>query len=408
MFMNVNPDEILLKDYTYELPLNKIAQHPLEKRDASKLLVYDNGKISENIFKDIANQIPQNSLLIFNDTKVINARILFESPAGKQVEIFCLEPVDEKDIQRAFQQKGSAVWKCIIGNLKAWKSGVLKKKIVSEGKEFILNAELLERGDDSFTVKFSWHPEGVTFAEILLRYGVIPLPPYMKRSADDEDSVRYQTIYSNIKGSVAAPTAGLHFTDEVFSSLKEKDIAADYVTLHVGAGTFKPVKSKAISAHSMHCEKFYVEKHTVEDILAHTGKIIAVGTTSLRTIESVYWFGVQLINGRTADNSEVFISQWEPYESGVNIPLKDSFEAVLKYLSQGGLAYLSGETEIIIVPGYEFKVFQGLVTNFHQPGSTLLLLIAAFAGNDWHKVYEYALNNDFRFLSYGDSSLLLR
>ncbi len=406
--MNVNPEKILLKDYTYELPLNRIARHPLKKRDESKLLIYDKGNISENLFKNISNYISEESLLISNDTKVINARILFESPAEKQIEIFCLEPDGEKDIQLAFQKQGSAEWKCIVGNLKAWKGGKLEKKINAEGEEFTLNAELIEKTGDAFMIKLEWNPENLTFAEILLKFGVIPLPPYMKRAADDEDSTRYQTIYANTKGSVAAPTAGLHFTEEVFSSLKEKNISADYVTLHVGAGTFKPVKTETISGHSMHSEKFYVEKSTIENILNHTGKIIAVGTTSLRTIESVYWYGVQLINNKTSGSGEVVVSQWEPYEQNQNISVKQSFEAVLEQLSKNNLQYLSGETEVIIVPGYEFKVINGLVTNFHQPGSTLLLLIAAFIGVDWKMLYEYALNNDFRFLSYGDSSLLFR
>lgn len=412
-----DPKEILLKDYTYELPAGRIAQHPLKNRDESKLLVYDKGNISEGIFKNITNYIPPNSLLIFNDTKVINARILFESQAvksqagksqaGKQIEIFCLEPADEKDIQIAFGQTQSAVWKCIVGNLKAWKGGVLEKKI-AEGEEYILYAELIEKSGDAFIIKLSWQPAELTFAEILVKFGVIPLPPYMKRKASEDDSTRYQTIYANAKGSVAAPTAGLHFTQDVFSSLKEKSINVDCVTLHVGAGTFKPVKSETISGHSMHSEKFYVERKTIENILAHKGNVIAVGTTSLRTIESLYWYGVQLITNRTTDDNEVFISQWEPYESTESISLQDSFEAVLADLSKTGRQYISGETEIIIVPGYEFKVFTGLITNFHQPGSTLLLLIAAVIGSDWKQVYEYALNNDFRFLSYGDSSLLLR
>jgi S-adenosylmethionine:tRNA ribosyltransferase-isomerase len=412
--LNVNPEKILVKDYTYELPLNRIAQHPLVNRDESKLLIYNKGNFSESIFKNVATYIPEKSLLIFNDTKVINARILFESPAGKQtgtgkpIEIFCLEPEVEKDIQLAFQKQGSTIWKCIVGNLKAWKGGKLEKKITCKGEEFALNAELIEKTGDAFLIRFSWTPEKLTFAEILLKFGVIPLPPYMKRMADDEDAVRYQTIYANPEGSVAAPTAGLHFTNETFASLKDKNIICDYLTLHVGAGTFKPVKSENISGHSMHGERFYVEKSTIENIFNYSGKVISVGTTSLRTIESLYWYGVRLINNKTLGNDGVFISQWEPYEQDNNITVNQSLEAVLNQMKKNNASYLSGMTEIIIVPGYEFKIINGLITNFHQPGSTLLLLIAAFIGNDWKMLYEYALNNDFRFLSYGDSSLLFR
>lgn len=402
----VNPGEIQIKDYTYELPLEKIAQHPLKNRDESRLLIHNNESISEDVFKNISQHLPESSLFIFNDTKVINARQLFETGTGKQVEIFCLEPADEneKDLQIAFAKTGAVLWKCIIGNLKAWKGGILEKKTA----EIILTAELVEKSGDAFIIKFKWEPETLSFGEVLQKTGMTPLPPYMKRNPTEEDKTRYQTVYADTEGSVAAPTAGLHFTKEVLSSLKNKNIKCEYVTLHVGAGTFKPVKSELISGHEMHSEKFYVERKIVEDILNNlNGSITAVGTTSLRTIESLYWFGAQLIQNKTVAD-DVIIEQWEPYENEGDIPAASSLQAVLDYINNSGKDYIDGKTNIIIVPGYEFKIINSLITNFHQPQSTLLLLIAAFTGNSWKQAYEYALKNGFRFLSYGDSSLLFR
>jgi S-adenosylmethionine:tRNA ribosyltransferase-isomerase len=402
----VKPGEIRIKDYTYELPLEKIAQHPLKNRDESRLLIYNNESISEDVFKNIAGFLPEDSLLIFNDTKVINARLLFETETGKQVEIFCLEPADEneRDLQLAFAKTGKVLWKCIVGNLKAWKSGLLEKR----SGDFILTAELAEKSGDAFLIKFKWEPETLSFGEVLLKTGMTPLPPYMKRNPTEEDKTRYQTVYADTEGSVAAPTAGLHFTKEVLNTLQNKKIKCDYITLHVGAGTFKPVKSAEISGHEMHSERFYVEKKTVEDILGNlNGSITAVGTTSLRTIESLYWFGSQLIYNKTLPDN-VIIEQWQPYENPANITANEAIQAVLEYINNTGKDYIEGKTNIIIVPGYEFKIINALITNFHQPQSTLLLLIAAFAGTGWKQAYEYALNNGFRFLSYGDSSLLYR
>lgn len=406
--MKINPAEILIKEYTYELPQEKIAQFPLKERDSSKLLIYNNGNITRDTFRNISNIIPKNSLLIFNDTKVINARLKFKNEAGKEIEIFILEPTGETELVTALNQKGSAGWICLVGNLKAWKSGKLSSVKIFNGTECRLEAELISKQADAFLVKLTWQPARLTFAEILEMFGQIPLPPYLKRDTTPEDKTTYQTVYSEAEGSVAAPTAGLHFTHGVLESLKKNNIKTGFVTLHVGAGTFKPVKTESISEHDMHSESIYVELSLLEEIAANIGtnRIISVGTTSMRTVESLYWFGVQLLQGRH-HRGELNISQWEPYENEPEDP-REAFEAIIVYMKQNKLKYLYGKTNIIIVPGYDFKVFSGIITNFHQPQSTLLMLIAAFIGNDWRGLYEYALNNDFRFLSYGDSSILLK
>jgi len=406
--LKINPAEILIKDYTYELPTEKIAQFPLKERDSSKLLVYNKGKISQDTFRNIAEIIPENSLLIFNDTKVINARLKFQNAKGKEIEIFTLEPAENTELVTALGEKGSANWICLVGNLKAWKSGNLTSSKMFNGTECRLEAELLSKQADTFLVKLSWQPEHLTFAEILEIFGQIPLPPYMKREVTSEDKTTYQTVYSEAEGSVAAPTAGLHFTHGVMESLKKKNIKTGFVTLHVGAGTFKPVKAESITEHDMHSESIYIQLSLVEEIATNIGtnNIIAVGTTSMRTIESLYWFGVQLLQGRH-HGGELSITQWEPYENTPEDPRK-AFEVIIAYMKQNNLKHLYGKTNIIIVPGYDFKIFSGIITNFHQPQSTLLLLIAAFIGSEWKVLYEYALNNDFRFLSYGDSSILLK
>lgn len=412
--MKIKPAEILIDDYTYVLPAGKIAQYPLQERDASKLLVYRNGNISEHIFSELPKQVKDDSLLIFNNTRVINARLKFQSPAGKDIEIFTLEPAGNAELSGALQSTGWAEWLCLVGNLKHWKNGALEAKRVSGENDCSLSAGMISRREDAFIIKFSWQPADMTMAEVLEIFGNVPLPPYMKRETVFDDSLRYQTVYSQVEGSVAAPTAGLHFTDDVLEKLRENGINEAFVTLHVGAGTFKPVKSESIEDHLMHSESFSVPKDTIEQIHSALGKseIIAVGTTSMRTIESVYWFGVQLLQGKHSGN-EVLIGQWEPYsaknaDASSQIEASESIGAVLDYMERAGLKQLHGRTNIIIVPGYEFKIFSGLVTNFHQPSSTLLLLVAAFIGSDWRKVYEYALKNDFRFLSYGDSSLLFK
>ena len=406
--MKIDPAEIQIKDYTYELPPEKIAQFPLKERDSSKLLIYNKGNISQDTFRNIANILPQNSLLIFNDTKVINARLKFQNSAGKEIEVFTLEPAENTELVTALNQKGTVCWICLVGNLKAWKSGKLSSVKIFNGTECRLEAELISKHADAFFVKLTWQPARLTFAEILEIFGQIPLPPYMKRDTTPEDKTTYQTVYSEAEGSVAAPTAGLHFTHGVLESLKKNNIKTGFVTLHVGAGTFKPVKTESISEHDMHSESIFVELSLVEEIAANIGsnRIISVGTTSMRTVESLYWFGVQLLQGRN-HGGELNISQWEPYENEPKDP-REAFEAIIVYMKQNKLKYLYGKTNIIIVPGYDFKVFSGIITNFHQPQSTLLILIAAFIGNDWKGLYEYALNNDFRFLSYGDSSILLK
>lgn len=405
--MNKIP-EIKISDYTYELPSEKIAQFPLIERDSSRILIYNNGEITEDIFRNIPGLFPKNSFLIFNKTRVINARLKFKNSAGKEIEIFTLEPAIETELITALHTKKSVKWLCLVGNLKAWKNEKLEIKINQEGTKFTLEAGLLENRGDSYIIELSWQPAELTFAEILEKFGNVPLPPYMKRNPEASDRETYQTVYAESEGSVAAPTAGLHFTPRVFKELAEKNIKTEFITLHVGAGTFKPVKSETVNEHSMHAEIFYVDKTLIERILMYinSNKIIAVGTTSMRCIESLYWFGVQLLQGRIRGN-EVYIGQWEPYENQAE-DVKRSLNAVMEYIKEKNLDYIYGKTAIIIVPGYEFKIFNGLITNFHQPQSTLLLLIAAFIGNNWKRVYEYALKNDFRFLSYGDSSIMIK
>lgn len=402
-----NPRTLSIKDYTYSLPEERIARYPLNERDASKLLVYEKGVIQEDVYKNISDHLPAESLLLFNDTKVVEARLLFQKPTGGVIEIFCLEPHEKyADITTAMLQKETVLWKCLVGGASKWKHGqVLEKKITFERNEFLLSAKYIEKAADSFTIELSWNISILSFAEVLHLTGAIPLPPYIKRAAEKSDSERYQTIYANKDGSVAAPTAGLHFTESIFQKLKEKRIERDFVTLHVGAGTFKPVKSELMEDHEMHAEFFTVNKSTIENILNQLDKnIIAVGTTSLRTIESLYWLGVKLMSKDGQLTSE--ISQWEVYDNHQAISTSQALTSLLEWMTKNDLNSLSAKTQIIIAPGYNFKIAIGLITNFHQPQSTLLLLVSAFIGNDWRKVYDHALENDFRFLSYGDGCLL--
>lgn len=404
-----DPRILSIKNFTYSLPEERIASHPLAERDASKLLLYKNGIIREDIYKNIAYHLPSDSLLLFNDTKVVEARLLFQKLTGGVIEIFCLEPHEKYvDINSSMMQKETVLWKCLVGGASKWKHGqVLEKKIVFEGNEFLLKARYVEKTDDSFTIELSWNMSPLSFAEILHLAGAIPLPPYIKRAAEKSDSERYQTIYANKDGSVAAPTAGLHFTKTIFQKLKEKRIERDFVTLHVGAGTFKPVKSELMKEHNMHAEYFTVSKSTIENILNHIGKnIITVGTTSLRTIESLYWLGEKLLMNEKTFTAE--ITQWEVYDNRSSIPASQALTSLLEWMNKNNSTSLLAKTQIIIAPGYEFKIANGLITNFHQPQSTLLLLVSAFIGDDWRKVYEYAIENDFRFLSYGDGCLLWR
>ncbi|GAB6013114.1 S-adenosylmethionine:tRNA ribosyltransferase-isomerase [Viscerimonas tarda] len=397
---------IQIGDYTYDLPDEKIAKYPLEKRDASKLLFYRNGEMEENIFSSIATYLPGNSLMIFNNTKVIQARMYFRKSTGAKIEIFCLEPCTPHDYALILQTNRSCSWVCLVGNLKKWREGELSKTIRIRDKQIELKARKLQTSGDSHIIEFEWNDDSILFSDILETGGELPIPPYLNRKAEEKDKETYQTVYSKIKGSVAAPTAGLHFTDEVFAKLAAKGIRTDEVTLHVGAGTFKPVKTETIEAHTMHTEFIAVPKAIVVNLLHHTGKVIAIGTTSVRTLESLYYLGALLEEDK---NAELKITQWQPYNEENNfIPVKKALENILQYMEANSMETLFADTQIMIAPGYEFKIVDGIVTNFHQPQSTLLLLVSAFVNGSWRSIYDYALNHQFRFLSYGDSSLLLR
>lgn len=398
-------EEILMQDYTYVLPFEKIAHYPLPQRDNSKLLVYKSGRMEEDLFYHLDTRLPEGATLILNNTRVIEARLFFTKPTGGVIEIFCLEP-HEQSMEQSLQQEGSVKWKCMIGGASKWKPGqVLSKKLQIDGSPVTLEARYKGKVEDAFIIQFSWMPATLHFVQVLHAAGDIPLPPYIKRSAELADKERYQTIFAKEEGSVAAPTAALHFTEEVFQSLKAKNIRWNYVTLNVGAGTFKPVKTASIADHQMHSETFTVNQEALHSILK-ASTVVAVGTTSLRTIESLHWLGVKLLNG--AIKEEWVLEQWEVYSLDETISYKESISAILKWMQQKGMDEIHCRTALLIVPGYPFKIPSAIITNFHQPQSTLLLLIAAFIGEDWKKVYEYALENDFRFLSYGDSSLLWR
>lgn len=397
--------KILIEDYTYQLPNERIAYHPLAKRDASKLLVYKSGKITDHHFYNLPDELPENSLLILNNTKVIEARILFQKKSGGVIEIFCLEPF-EQSMETALQQQGISRWKCMIGGASKWKPGqVLEKELLIDGRSVLLQATYQGKEDESFIIEFNWSPLDLYFVQVIHAAGAIPLPPYIKRSAEMVDADRYQTIFSKYEGSVAAPTAALHFTEDVFQELDKKNISSEFVTLNVGAGTFKPVKTASIADHQMHGEYFTVNKNVLEAII-NAEKVIVVGTTSLRTIESVYWLGIKLLKGSI--EKEWVLDQWEVYDLDGSISYAESLTAIVDWMNKNETVELHCRTSLLIVPGYRFKIPLGLVTNFHQPQSTLLLLVAAFIGDDWKKVYQHAMENDYRFLSYGDSSLLWR
>lgn len=403
-----------INDFDYLLLDEKIAKHPLHERDKSKLLIYNKESIKEDIFLNIADHLPEDSLIIFNDTKVVEARLLFKKPSGTTIEIFCLEPEDMYgDITTAMLQHKKVLWKCLVGNAKKWKEEILVKRIKLNNRIIEFIAKKINRQNETFTIEFFWDDDTLSFAEILHLAGVIPLPPYLHRDAEKDDAVRYQTLYAKYDGSVAAPTAGLHFTDEVFKKLSAKNIERNFVTLHVGAGTFKPVKTETIEAHEMHSEFFEVDIELIKKIIDGSNKqIIAVGTTTLRTLESLYWMGVK-ISKQLAINSkqkitveDISIHQWDAYElDDEGITVEAALQELLLWIKANHQSKLIAKTQIIIAPLYKLKVANALVTNFHQPRSTLLLLVAAVIGNDWKKVYEYALQNNFRFLSYGDSNL---
>lgn len=402
----MHPKHLSIKDFNYDLPAEKIAHHPLDERDSSKLLVYEEGEIKQDIYKNLAHHLPENSLLIFNNTKVIPARVLFKKPTGGTIEIFCLEPFG-LNYSSAMNKKSSSAWKCMIGGAGKWKSGSLSKTISIAGEEVQLTVSLQQKLSDAYVAEFKWEPVHYSFAEIIEFAGEIPLPPYIKREAEANDKDRYQTIYAQHKGSVAAPTAGLHFTPGVFSSFEKKNIKTDFVTLHVGAGTFKPVKAEIMEAHEMHAEWIDVSLSCIENIANNLEGIVAVGTTSLRTIESLYWMGVKCYVNEDISIEELEIKQWEPYEELLSQDINNDIvlSSLVKWLKKNLNSRLLLRTHILIAPGYNFKIAKGLITNFHQPGSTLLLLVAAIT-DEWKKIYEYALNNDFRFLSYGDGCLI--
>ena len=402
----MNPKQISIKEYTYNLTNDKIAKYPLKKRDESKLLLYDNGEISEDIFKNISTHLQKNSLLVANNTKVIRARLEFFKTTGARIEVFCLEPNNPADYGLSFASNSSCEWHCIVGNLRKWKSGILTKDVLVKNTTTTLSIELLKTQTDSHIIKFYWDNSLLTFSDILENSGDIPIPPYLNRDAEKNDLKTYQTVYSKHKGSVAAPTAGLHFTDAVFSSLKEKNIKLHEVTLHVGAGTFKPVKAESIGEHEMHTEHFIITKDTIPPILDNLNNITAVGTTSVRTLESLYWLGVKIIEGSVKNESEIHLQQWEAYSLTQNISVNDALTKVHELIIKSNNYQINASTGIMIAPGYKFRVVNQIITNFHQPNSTLLLLISAFVGNSWKTIYEYALNNNFRFLSYGDSCFL--
>lgn len=418
---------IKISDYNYDLPDERIAKFPIAQRDHSKLLVYKHGEVSDDVFHHLPTYLPQGALMIFNNTKVIQARLHFRKETGALIEVFLMEPAEPTDYELMFQTTGHCSWLCMIGNLKKWKEGSLKRDFEIKGNKLTLSATMrrgdalgseaqkmvVKGGGTNYWVDFDWDNDKVSFAEILEAVGELPIPPYLNRKTEESDKTTYQTVYSKIKGSVAAPTAGLHFTDAVLKDLDAHGIDREEVTLHVGAGTFKPVKSLEIEGHQMHTEYIVVHRRSLEKLIKHECRVIAVGTTSVRTIESLYYMGVHLLKHPEANEEDLHVKQWDPYELSEDGNLVDgitpmqAIQAIIDYLDRNGLEALHSSTQIIIAPGYQYKIVKMLVTNFHQPQSTLLLLVSAFLKGDWKKVYDYALSHDFRFLSYGDSSLLI-
>ena len=405
----MDPKNIQIREYSYTLPDDQIAWFPLEQRDASRLLIYKNGMVSEDVYRNLSNRIPGESLMVFNNTKVLEARILFQKPTGGVIEIFCLEPEGQPDITTAMQQHEKVLWKCLIGGASKWRHGqVLQKKIPAKKGDILLEARYIEKKQDHFIIELSWSPASLSFASVLHEAGAIPLPPYIKREATESDEERYQTIYARYLGSVAAPTAGLHFTDSLLNSLKTKNISHDFVTLHVGAGTFKPVKSEILGEHEMHAEYFQASAALIRKLIkADLKKVIAVGTTTLRTLESLYWLGVKISQNKNITEEELILDQWEATSLNLlSITVKESIHSLLTWMEDRKLENIFSKTQLIITPGYDVRMADALITNFHQPQSTLLLIVAAIAGEDWKKIYDYALENKFRFLSSGDGSLI--
>ena len=402
----MNTKEIHISDYTYDLPDERIAKFPMAERDHSKLLLYKQGEVGEDVFYNLPKHLPQGALMVMNNTRVIQARLHFRKDTGALIEIFLLEPAEPRDYEQMFQQTQRCSWLCLVGNQKKWKEGALSRRFEVKGEGLEITATRKGEVGTSQLIEFEW-TGNASFAEVIDVMGELPIPPYLNRETQESDKTTYQTVYSKIKGSVAAPTAGLHFTERVLSDIDARGIEREEVTLHVGAGTFRPVKSETIGEHPMHTEYVAVHRHTIERLLAHNGEAIAVGTTSVRTLESLYYMGLKLESNPDLSAEDLHVHQWEPYEQAANIAPMKALQNMLAWYDKNDETVLHSSTQIIIAPGYDYKIVKMLITNFHQPQSTLLLLVSAFVHGDWHKIYNYALSHDFRFLSYGDSSLLI-
>ena len=401
-----DPRHIRISDYNYPLPDERIAKFPIARRDHSKLLIYRHGEVSDDVFYHLPDYLPSGALMVFNNTKVIQARMHFRKDTGALIEVFLLEPAEPSDYELMFQTTGHCAWYCLVGNLKKWKEGSLTREIEIKGQKVVVSATRGPIHGTSHRINFSWDGD-LSFAELIDAMGELPIPPYLNRETQESDKTTYQTVYSKIKGSVAAPTAGLHFTPEVLADLDAHGIEREELTLHVGAGTFKPVKSEEIEGHEMHTEYISVRRDTIRKLIAHHGQAIAVGTTSVRTLESLYYMGLKVMQNPDLSEEQLHVSQWEPYGISNAVTAVTALESLLSWMDAHDLDVLHSSTQIIIAPGYDYKIVKMLVTNFHQPQSTLLLLVSAFVKGDWHKIYDYALAHDFRFLSYGDSSLLI-
>ena len=397
--------DIQISEYNYELADERIAKFPKAERDHSKLLIYNHGEVGEDVFYNLPKYLPKGALMVMNNTKVIQARLHFRKSTGALIEIFLLEPALPADYEQMFQTTGHCEWLCLVGNLKKWKEGTLSNSLEASGERLEISATRMGEQGTSQRIAFDW-TGNMSFAEVIDHLGELPIPPYLNRETQESDKTTYQTVYSKIKGSVAAPTAGLHFTDKVLADLEAHGIEREELTLHVGAGTFKPVKSETIGQHEMHTETVAVKRQTIEKLLAHDAQAIAVGTTSVRTLESLYYMGLKVMQNPAIKEEELHVKQWEPYECGVR-SASEALQALLDWMDRNGLKTLHSSTQIIIAPGYEYKIVKMLITNFHQPQSTLLLLVSAFVKGNWRKIYDYALSHEFRFLSYGDSSLLI-
>ena len=398
---------IHISDYNYPLPDERIAKFPLAERDHSKLLLYKHGEVGEDVFYNLASHLPEGALMVFNNTKVIQARLHFRKETGALIEVFLLEPAFPADYEQMFQTRGHCAWYCLVGNLKKWKEGTLARELSVGDSKLTIKATRGEMHGTSHRIDFEWDNQTVSFAEILESMGELPIPPYLNRETQESDKTTYQTVYSKIKGSVAAPTAGLHFTPEVLADLDAHGIQREELTLHVGAGTFKPVKSEEIEGHEMHTEYVSVRRDTIQKLIDHDGSAIAVGTTSVRTLESLYYMGLKVMHDPSLSEEQLHVAQWEPYDTTNTVSAVAALESLAAWMDARDLSVLHSSTQIIIAPGYDYHIVKMLVTNFHQPQSTLLLLVSAFVKGDWHKIYDYALSHDFRFLSYGDSSLLI-